>query len=216
MLITTTPGHQDSRHMTSLNTETKSKQPGLKALTTFYATTLVKPRSGKLASQSQWELQVTPGVQLGDAAPGTCLKTLQITSLRNVASSSECSLSGLGMQHSPPSNPAPTPVNPRGKQKKEWKVRKSHISLNSSVEPSTNPHTPRQGTGLTWQELARFWRVVLRHKHRDWRDGSAVKSTDCSSRGPEFKSQQPHCGSQQKSDALFWCVWRQLQCTHIK
>jgi hypothetical protein len=29
-----------------------------------------------------------------------------------------------------------------------------------------------------------------------WRDGSAVKSTDCSSRGPEFKSQQPHGGSQ--------------------
>jgi hypothetical protein len=25
-----------------------------------------------------------------------------------------------------------------------------------------------------------------------WRDGSAVKSTDCSSEGPEFKSQQPH------------------------
>jgi hypothetical protein len=30
----------------------------------------------------------------------------------------------------------------------------------------------------------------------DWRDGSAVKSTDCSSRGPEFNSQQPHAGSQ--------------------
>ena len=29
-----------------------------------------------------------------------------------------------------------------------------------------------------------------------WRDGSAAKSTDCSSRGPEFKSQQPHLGSQ--------------------
>jgi hypothetical protein len=29
-----------------------------------------------------------------------------------------------------------------------------------------------------------------------WRDGSAVKSTDCSSEGCEFKSQQPHGGSQ--------------------
>jgi hypothetical protein len=29
-----------------------------------------------------------------------------------------------------------------------------------------------------------------------WRDGSAVKTTDCSSKGPEFKSQQPHGGSQ--------------------
>jgi hypothetical protein len=42
-----------------------------------------------------------------------------------------------------------------------------------------------------------------------WRDGSVVKSTDCSSRGPEFNSQQPHGGSQPSvmgSDALFWCV----------
>ena len=41
------------------------------------------------------------------------------------------------------------------------------------------------------------------------RDGSVVKSTDCSSKGPEFKSLQPHGGSQpsiMRSDALFWCV----------
>ena len=51
-----------------------------------------------------------------------------------------------------------------------------------------------------------------------WRDGSVVKSTDCSSRGPEFNSQQPLGGSQpyvMGSDALFWCVRRQLQCTPI-
>jgi hypothetical protein len=39
-----------------------------------------------------------------------------------------------------------------------------------------------------------------------WRDGSVVKNTDCSSEGPEFKSQQPHSGSQpsvMKSNALF-------------
>jgi hypothetical protein len=44
---------------------------------------------------------------------------------------------------------------------------------------------------------------------KGWRDGSVVKSTDCSSEGPEFKSQQPHGGSQpsiMSSDALFWCV----------
>jgi hypothetical protein len=44
---------------------------------------------------------------------------------------------------------------------------------------------------------------------RGWRDGSAVKSTNCSSEGPEFKSQQLHGGSQpsvMRSDALFWCV----------
>jgi hypothetical protein len=42
-----------------------------------------------------------------------------------------------------------------------------------------------------------------------WRDGSVVKSTGCSSRGPEFNSQQPHGGSLpfiMGSDALFWCV----------
>jgi hypothetical protein len=44
---------------------------------------------------------------------------------------------------------------------------------------------------------------------RGLRDGSEVKSTDCSSEGPEFKSQQPHGGSQpsvMRSDALLWCV----------
>jgi hypothetical protein len=46
-------------------------------------------------------------------------------------------------------------------------------------------------------------------KKLSWRDGSAVKSTDCSSRGPEFNSQQPYGSSQPfviRSDALFWCV----------
>jgi hypothetical protein len=45
-----------------------------------------------------------------------------------------------------------------------------------------------------------------------------VKSTDYSSRGPKFNSQQPRGGSQpsvMRSDALFWCVWRERQCAHI-
>jgi hypothetical protein len=49
-------------------------------------------------------------------------------------------------------------------------------------------------------------RVFKRRKVVE-RDGSAVKSTGCSSRGPEFKSQQLHGGSQPSikgSDALFW------------
>jgi hypothetical protein len=45
---------------------------------------------------------------------------------------------------------------------------------------------------------------TLDHTHKNkcfkgkggWRDGSVVKSTDCSSRGPEFNSQQPHGISQ--------------------
>jgi hypothetical protein len=50
-----------------------------------------------------------------------------------------------------------------------------------------------------------------------WRDGSVVKSADCSSRGPEFNSQQSHGGSQPSvmgSDVLFWCAWKQLKGTH--
>jgi hypothetical protein len=46
-------------------------------------------------------------------------------------------------------------------------------------------------------------------KAEDWRDGSAVKITNCSSRGPEFNSQHLHGGSQPSVkgfDALFWCV----------
>ena len=51
--------------------------------------------------------------------------------------------------------------------------------------------------------------IPLRNGSRGWRDGSAAKSTDCSSKGSEFKSQQPHGGSQPpiiRSDAIFWCV----------
>jgi hypothetical protein len=51
-----------------------------------------------------------------------------------------------------------------------------------------------------------------------WRDGLAVKSTGCSSRGTKFNSQQPHGGSQPSvmgSDTLFWCVWWQRQYIHI-
>jgi hypothetical protein len=38
----------------------------------------------------------------------------------------------------------------------------------------------------------------------------AQQSTDFSSEGPVFKSQQPPV---MRPDALFCCVWRQLQCT---
>ena len=43
----------------------------------------------------------------------------------------------------------------------------------------------------------------------DWGDGSVDKSTDCSSKCPGFKSQQPHGGSQppiRRCDTLFWHV----------
>jgi hypothetical protein len=50
------------------------------------------------------------------------------------------------------------------------------------------------------------------------RDGSVVKSPDCSSKGHEFNSQQAHGGSQPfvvVFDALFWYACRQQQCIHI-
>jgi hypothetical protein len=83
------------------------------------------------------------------------------------------------------------------------------------------------GTGHSEQGLwqARSCLTVSRSKggvrkswFGGWWDDSVGKSTDCSSEGPEFKSQQPHGGSQSpvmRSDALFWCVWRQLQCTYV-
>jgi hypothetical protein len=63
----------------------------------------------------------------------------------------------------------------------------------------------------------------IKRKLEGWRDSSVVKSTDCgagemaqwvrapdcSSKGPKFKSQQPHGGSQPsvtRFDSLFWNV----------
>jgi hypothetical protein len=64
------------------------------------------------------------------------------------------------------------------------------------------------GIRLSPQALP-FFQMGFVEKHRGWRDGSVVKSTGCSSRGPEFNSQKPHGDSQPsviRSAALFWCV----------
>ena len=44
----------------------------------------------------------------------------------------------------------------------------------------------QEDLGLSHHE-AQEWRII-----GGWRDGSTVKSTDCFSRGPEFKSQQSY------------------------
>jgi hypothetical protein len=49
----------------------------------------------------------------------------------------------------------------------------------------------------------RFPRDALKHTGMGWQDGSAGKSTDCSSKDPEFKSQQPPV---MRSDALLWYI----------
>jgi hypothetical protein len=50
---------------------------------------------------------------------------------------------------------------------------------------------------------------AIRRKPRAGEMAQWVRAHDCSSEGPEFKSQQPHGGSQPsvtRSDSLFWCV----------
>ena len=51
-------------------------------------------------------------------------------------------------------------------------------------------------TGVIPQEPPHLFLFFLRFTFLDWRDGSLVKSTDCSSRGPKFSSQHPHGSSQ--------------------
>ena len=43
--------------------------------------------------------------------------------------------------------------------------------------------------------------LPLRKIIQGWREGSAVKSTDCSSRAPEFNSQQRHASSGVSEDS---------------
>ena len=40
------------------------------------------------------------------------------------------------------------------------------------------------------------YNYYVKKKSGGWRDGSVVKSTDCSSRGSEFNSQHPYGGLQ--------------------
>jgi hypothetical protein len=61
----------------------------------------------------------------------------------------------------------------------------------------------------TIQDLKMEIEAIQKTQTRGSRDGSVVKSNDCSSKGPEFKSQKPHDGSQpsvMRSDALFWYI----------
>jgi hypothetical protein len=58
-------------------------------------------------------------------------------------------------------------------------------------------------------QITNFVEEFKRFKEEAGEMAQWLKSTDYSSKGPEFKSQQPHGGSQHsitKSDALFWSV----------
>jgi hypothetical protein len=72
---------------------------------------------------------------------------------------------------------------------------------------------PLLRSNLTDQVFQRQNQIQLKIRKSGWRDGSewrVVKSTDCSSKGREFKSQQSHGGSQPSvmtaDTALFWCI----------
>jgi hypothetical protein len=63
---------------------------------------------------------------------------------------------------------------------------------------------------VTWKRMPIYFFIICKCTVGGWRDGSVVKSTDCSSKGPEFKSQQPYGGSQSpimRSDSLFCRAW---------
>jgi hypothetical protein len=70
-------------------------------------------------------------------------------------------------------------------------------------------HSHSKGNSRKIMGSRTSWGTLKKRKKGGWRDGSVVKSTNCFSEGPEFKSQQPHGGSQPlvtKSDALLWSV----------
>jgi hypothetical protein len=68
--------------------------------------------------------------------------------------------------------------------------------------------------GLTCKDSVRSNHLLSSFELRIYGSGAGemaqwVRAPDCSSEGPEFKSQEPHGGSQPsvtRSDALFWSV----------
>jgi hypothetical protein len=80
----------------------------------------------------------------------------------------------------------------------------------------------------TYQARTRPWfnpqsktkvpKTPLKNGNRAGEMAQWVRAPNCSSKGPEFKSQQPHGGSQPsvtRSDALFWSVWTATVYLHI-
>jgi hypothetical protein len=91
------------------------------------------------------------------------------------------------------------------------------VSVSASLARPYTQGAPDDSTCLM-SEWYIYFNVIIRAPDGGWRDGSAGKSTDCSSKGSEFKSQKPHGGSQppvMRYDTLFCCFWRQLQCAFI-
>jgi hypothetical protein len=98
------------------------------------------------------------------------------------------------------------------------------LQLESRASGVANKHSANRGTSLgrPIQFLLMIFSIYDEFTGNSHHQGASCwagemarllgKSTDCSSKGPEFKSQQPHGGSQPSvmgSDGLFWYVWRQ-------
>lgn len=85
----------------------------------------------------------------------------------------------------------------------ESRARSKPVSVNISSQPCSfqrqhTPLTPLREPGLYSEGTASVVLPTpcLQEKTFQWRHGSDVKSTVCSSRGPGFNSQGPHGGSQ--------------------
>ena len=93
------------------------------------------------------------------------------------------------------------------------------ITLNAPHSEESLKSQALVPTVLMWTQLTWLWASSSCSRMSTVGAGEMaqrVRAPDCSSEGPEFKSQQPHGGSQPsvtRSHTLFWCFWRQLQCT---
>jgi hypothetical protein len=71
------------------------------------------------------------------------------------------------------------------------------LNLGMVATQACNPNNPEADTGLLQLQGSACYAAVIskciKTAYRDGEiDGSVIKSTNCSSRGPEFNSQQPH------------------------
>jgi hypothetical protein len=90
-----------------------------------------------------------------------------------------------------------------------WDSKDSQVRGFKSVSRAHGALLYQMRDAVIFTQVERKEKVPIIQVILGWRDGSVVKNTDCSSRGPEFKSQLSHGGSQPSvmgSDALFWCV----------
>jgi hypothetical protein len=97
-------------------------------------------------------------------------------------------------------------------------TQRNPVSKQTNKQKNPNKQTNKQTTNkkikillfVCVYNIQRIFKSTLIKKIiKGWRDSSSVKSTDCSSKGLEFKSQQPHGGSQpsvMRPNALFWGV----------